>query len=400
MVRKLRVAIVGGGLGGLAVARALRGQADTVILEQGSQFGEVGAGINMSPNAFKVLRELGLEDPLRRCAFQPEFHVFRDWRSGRTLFRANIKSEYETRFGAPHLSVHRADLHGILAAGLPERDVRFQARCRSVSQNEHCAVVLLDNGDEVEADVVIGADGIKSAVRESMFGKDDPEFTGNVAWRLTVPVEALPYAIEPAVTNWLGPGGHVVHYYVRSGQLVNIVAVCETSQWTAESWALKGDPAELLQTFSGWNRSLLTLLARAETCFKWGLFDRPPLARWSQGRITLLGDAAHPMLPFLGQGAAMALEDGLTLGLLLSRDHGTIAERLSLYERLRLPRTARAQIGSRARAAENHLRSPLQRFVRNLKFKIRQYSNPHATLNNGEWLYGYDVHDALRAAGN
>lgn len=398
MSRQLRVAIVGGGLGGLAVAQALRGNAEIVILEQGSRFGEVGAGINMSPNAFKVLRELGLEEPLRRCAFQPERHVFRDWRSGRTLFCADIRSEYETSFGAPHLSVHRADLHEILAAAMPKCEVRFQSRCVSVTQSEGSAVVHLENGEEVEADVVIGADGIKSAVRESLYGKDEPEFTGNVAWRFTLPIEALSHAIEPAVTNWLGPGGHVVHYYVRRGQLVNVVAVRETAQWTAESWALKADREEMVHAFDGWNTDLRSLLAQADTCFKWGLFDRPPLAQWSEGRVTLLGDAAHPMLPFLGQGAAMALEDGLMLGLLLSQDHRTIGDRLSLYERLRLPRTARAQIGSRMRATENHLKSPVQRFIRNLKFKIRQHSNPKATLHKGEWLYGYDVRDALRAA--
>lgn len=397
MARALRVAIVGGGLGGLAAAQALRGKAELVILEQSAQFGEVGAGINVSPNCVKVLREFGLEDQLRRCAFQPTYHVFRDWKRGRALFRADIKAEYEKRFNAPHLSVHRADLHDILATGLPDSSMRFGARCKAVTQSERSAVVLLDNGDEVEADVVIGADGIKSAVRESLFGQGEPKFTGNVAWRFTVAAEALPYAIEPAVTNWLGPGGHVVHYYVRSGRLVNVVAVYETEKWTEESWALNGNRDELFQIFGRWSKNLTALLGSAETYFKWGLFDRPPLAKWSEGRITLLGDAAHPMLPFLGQGAAMALEDGLTLGLLLSQERRTVAESLCLYERVRLPRTTRAQLGSRGRAAENHIRSPIGRWMRNFKFKMRQLSNPHATLHNGEWIYGYNVHDAISA---
>lgn len=398
MTRRLRVVIVGGGLGGLAAARALRDTCDVLVLEQGSGFGEVGAGINLSPNAVKVLRALGLEEPLRRCGFRPAHHVFRDWRSGRTLFRADIEAEYERLFDAPHLTVHRADLHHLLTTDLPVTGVRFGARCKAVVQDERSAAVVLEDGDEVEADVVIGADGIRSAVRESLFGKDDPTFTGNVAWRLTIPTDALPDGIEPAVTNWLGPGGHVVHYHVRSGAMVNVVAVHETEAWTAESWALEGDPDELLRTFGRWNATLTALLARAERCFQWGLFDRAPLGQWSKGRITLLGDAAHPMLPFMGQGAAMALEDALALGLLLSRRRRTLEETLRLYECMRLPRTARVQRGSRARAAENHLRSLPARWVRNVRFKLRQITNPHATLHNGEWIYGYDVEKAMDEA--
>lgn len=394
MARKLRVAIVGGGLGGLAVAQALRGKAEVVIIEQSAQFGEVGAGINVSPNCVKVLREFGLESRLRQSAFEPAFHVFRDWRSERCLFRADIKGEYEKRFNAPHLSVHRADLHNILSTGLPDANIRFGVRCIAVAQRENSAVAILESGEEIEADVVVGADGIKSAVRESLFGEDEPEFTGNVAWRFTVPEESLVEPIEPAVTNWLGPGGHVVHYYVRGGRLVNVIAVYETQQWTAESWTQSGDRDELLGIFDRWNPKLITLFERAGSYYKWGLFDRPPLEAWSVGRITLLGDAAHPMLPFLGQGAAMALEDGLALGLLLSQER-PVAESLHLYERLRLARTSRAQLGSRGRAAENHLRSPFARMKRNLKFKLRKLINPHSTLHNGEWLYSYDVPKAV-----
>lgn len=390
--------IVGGGLGGLAAALAMRGTCDISVIERSAQFGEVGAGINLSPNAVKVLRELGLEDALLRCSFQPRHHVFRDWRSGRSLFRADIGSAYETLFGAPHLSVHRADLHSLLAAEVPTRNVRFSARCREVVQRPDCAVVMLENGEEIEADVVIGADGIRSAVRESLLGQDEPQFTGNAAWRFTVPMERLPNPIEPGLTNWLGPGGHLVHYYVRGGALLNVVAVHETDDWAAESWTVPGDRAEMSRVFGQWNNSVTALIGSAENCFKWGLFDRPPLQRWSKGRVTLLGDAAHPMLPFMGQGAAMALEDGLALGLLLSGRHRSIEDSLAMYEGARIARTARVQRGSRARAQENHLRSPFARWARNAKFKLRQFANPHATLHNGEWIYGYDVRQALGEA--
>ena len=399
MSRRLRAIIVGAGLGGLAAAQALRRAGCEVrIVEQSQTLAEVGAGISLSPNAVAVLRDLELEEPLRKRAFQPTFHVFRDWKSGRPLFRVNVRAEYEKRFHAPQLSVHRADLLEILQMGLPTSAYVLGAKCVGVTQRGATAVVLLENGTELDADFVIGADGIKSAVRESLFGKDDPKFTGNVAWRFTLPVDGSESRqIEAATTNWLGPGGHVVHYYIRSGELINVVAVFETEKWVSESWSTLGDKQELLQAYTGWNERLLSLLRGADTCFKWGLFDRAPLQSWSLGCLTLLGNSAHPMLPFLGQGAAMAMEDGLMLGILMNNRTLPVEDVLKRYEQLRLPRTARVQLGSRGRAHENHLRSPVARFARNLKFKWRQLTNPHATLHNGEWIYGYRPHDAVSA---
>ena len=389
-----RVAIVGAGLGGLSAAIAIaRSGCEVTVYEQASSLGEVGAGINLTPNVLLAMRELGLEQGLLERAFRPEHHVFRDFKSGRALFRARVKGLYERHFGAPLCNVHRADLHELLRNALPVGTVRLNARCVAIEQSDASATITFADSTRAEADVVIGADGIRSVVRECLFGADAPRFTGNVAWRFTVPASELPPGlVQPDVTNWMGPGGHVVHYYVRRGELVNVVAVYESGTWTEESWAAPGSREELLQVYRGWNGALQTLFGHAHECFKWGLFDRAPLPRWTEGRVTLMGDAAHAMLPFLGQGAAMAIEDGVALGLMLGA-HRTadVRKLLAAYETLRRERTARAQTGSRTRATENHLRSPLARLRRNLKFRIRQWLNPDATLHAGEWLYRYDV---------
>lgn len=393
MTRMPRVLIVGAGLGGLAAARALKAQGiEVTVAEQADQVAEVGAGINMSPNAVKVLRNLGVEKEALAIGFMPTEHVFRDWRSGGVLSRMQISPQYEQMFGAPHLSIHRSDLHQILLAGVSDQELQLGMQCLGVEQRNGVAAARFSGGRELEADVIVGADGIKSAVRESLFGEDQPVFTGNVAWRMTVPTDALRQAkIDPAVTNWLGPGGHVVHYYVRRGELVNVVAVYETNAWVEETWSHRGDKSTLLQMYGKWNERLLELFSTAPQCFEWGLFDRVPLKAWTKGRVTLLGDSAHPMLPFMGQGAAMAMEDGLALAVLLKRNPEAVEETLALYERLRLPRTARAQLGSRGRARENHLRSPISRFRRNMQFRLRNLFKPNGTLHQAEWLYSYNA---------
>ncbi len=401
MARKPRVAIVGAGLGGLAAAIALRrGGSEVTVYEQAPALGEIGAGVNLTPNVLRVLGQFGIEPAVLQKAFRPEHHVFRDWQSGRALFKLRVKGEYERRYGAPVCNVHRADLHEILRSALPAQVIRLNARCTGIARSEGgSAGVAFADGTSAEADLIIGADGIRSVVRRSLFGPDSPRYTGNIAWRFTVPTSSLPAGlVAPDITNWLGPGGHFVHYYVRAGALVNVVAVHETDAWTEESWVLPAERAEVERAYAGWHENILRLISEARACFKWGLFDRDPLRRWSLGRVTLLGDAAHPMLPFLGQGAAMAMEDALTIGLLLAgRGDESIEDLLARYESARIARTARVQLGSRARARENHLRSPLARLRRNLRFRLRQWLRPHATLHAADWIYSYDVARACGA---
>jgi salicylate hydroxylase len=386
-----------------AAGALLRKGFEVSVYERASELGEIGAGINLSPNVLRVLRHLDLEDAVLNKAFRPRDHVFRSWKSGRVLFQAHIQGAYEELFGAPACNIHRTDLHDALRTIVPDNAVRLGAECVRIEQTPFAAIIHFADGTNAEADIVIGADGIRSSVRQNLFGPDKPRFTGNIAWRFTVPTAALPDGmIRPAITNWLGPGGHVVHYYVRAGKLVNVVAVHETDDWTDETWSLKADKSELMAAYVGWNDALFRLFENADQCFKWGLFDRDPLDSWHLGRVALLGDAAHPMLPFLGQGAGMAIEDGLALAHLLADDPADPQSVLVRYEALRLPRTQRAQLGSRARATENHLRSGPARLRRDLGFLFRQWFKPNGTLHRAEWLYNYDVESAcqdfLRAA--
>lgn len=393
--RSIKVAIAGAGIGGLAAAIALRARGcEVVIVEQAQALGEVGAGVQMSPNAIKVLRELGVESLIRDVACEPLAFTGRDWKSGRVLYRTPIKDSFERRYGAGYYHVHRADLHHALTARLGTVDLRLGQRVAGVEQDLGAAILNLEGGESIEADVVIGADGIHSAVRKALLGDDKPRFTGNICWRGMVPVDALPKGhVELASSNWLGPKGHVVHYYVKGGTMVNFVAVYETDQWTDESWSTPSTVDELLGTYAGWNEELLTTFSRSERCFKWALYDRDPLTHWSEGRVTLLGDAAHPMLPFLAQGAAMAIEDGFELASKISaaRDGAGVDDALVAYERQRIPRTSRVQLGARARGATMHLRSPWARMTRNLGFMLQGLRKPESTTHRAEWIYGYDA---------
>jgi salicylate hydroxylase len=391
--RPLKIVVVGGGLGGLTAAAALAQSGFEVeVREQADRLGEVGAGVQMSPNAVKVLRALGLEAALKSMAFEPEAFVGRNWRSGRALYRTPIKSQYDGIYGAGYYHVHRADLHDVLRRATPAASIRLGSRCVGTTQRGSVAVAEFADGTTVEGDVVIGADGIHSAVRSSLFGQAEARFTGNMCWRGLVPVAALPAGlVEPVATNWLGPNGHVVHYLVRGGTLVNFVAVYETEAWTEESWSIRADRSELLATYGNWNERLLEVFAAAEQCFKWALYDRDPLPRWSTGRITLLGDAAHPMLPFLAQGAAMAIEDGFAVARALSGQSDDPAAALASYEKLRLGRTAKVQLGARERAKTMHLRSPIARFRRDLGFFIQGLRDPVMTSHRAEWIFGHDV---------
>lgn len=393
--RPVKVAIAGAGIGGLAAALALRQRGcEVVVVEQAAQLGEVGAGVQMSPNAVKVLRALGVEPLIRDVACQPLAFTGRDWRSGRVLYRTPIKGVYERLYGAGYYHVHRADLHGALTQQLAASALHLGRRVTGVEQDRNAASLRLDNGEIIEADVIVGADGIHSAIRKSLLGDEKPRFTGNICWRGMVPVEALPKChVELASSNWLGPKGHVVHYYVKGGAMVNFVAVYETDEWTQESWSTPSTVDEILETYAGWNDELLTTFSKSRDCFKWALYDRDPLTRWSDGRVTLLGDAAHPMLPFLAQGAAMAIEDGYELGSKIGSIHADadIHEALMQYERQRIPRTSRVQLGARARGTTMHLRSPWARMKRNFEFMLQGLRSPESTTHRAEWIFGYDA---------
>jgi salicylate hydroxylase len=248
------------------------------------------------------------------------------------------------------------------------------------------------DGTEAESDVVIGADGIHSAVRESLLGKESPRFTGNVCWRGIVPTAALPVgAISPDMTVWFGPGASFIYYYVRGGELVNWVAMHEADNWRSESWKVEGDRNELIGTYQRWHPTVREVIARSERYFKWALFDRDPLPQWTKGAVTLLGDAAHPMLPYLAQGACMAIEDGYAVAAHLARSPQDVSRALADYQAARRERTARVQLLARARAVENHLVSPFARLKRDIRYALQRFTDPKQHTYKIEWIYGHDV---------
>ena len=394
MSRTLRVGVIGGGIGGVALAGALAQQGIEVrLFERANAFGEVGAGIQMTPNAVKVLQRLGLGDALRDVAFIPQAIVGRNWDTARENFRTPLSGVCEELYGAPFYHVHRADLHHILTTLLPAGSARLSTACVGVRQQRDGAVAAFEDGSEFEADLIVGADGVRSIVREQLFGAQEPRFTGNMCFRAVVPFEAMPEFVSPDSSFWLGPHAHVVTYYVRQGAAVNIVAVAETQQWVEESWNAKSSREELLACFEGWHPNLVRLFERADSVFKWGLFDRDPMQTWSRGNITLLGDAAHPMLPFLSQGAAMAIEDGYVLAQSLAAHGIDIASALRDYEAERLPRTSRVQLESRERGRTYHLPSAFAQHKRDLIYKFKSYLNPQASGIQANWVYAYNAND-------
>ncbi|MCK8784495.1 FAD-dependent monooxygenase [Roseomonas sp. NAR14] len=391
MQRRLRVGIIGGGIGGAALAGALAQRGiEARLYERAPAFGQVGAGIQMTPNAVKVIRALGQWEALRDASFLPAAIVGRNWRTARVMFRTPLRDECPKLYGAEFFHVHRADLHRILVGLLPENAATLGARCTGIRQERGVAVASFEDGREAEADVIVGADGIHSTVRRDLFGEAPPRFTGNMCWRAVVPVDGPVDFVSPDSSFWMGPNGHVVTYYVRGGRAVNIVAVLETKDWVQESWNVPSSRAELTAGYAGWHENLQTLFSRTDAVFKWGLFDRDPMAAWSVGRVTLLGDAAHPMLPFLSQGAAMAIEDAYVLADRLAAEADpTVA--LRAYEALRRPRTARVQLESRERGRTYHLASPIAQLRRDVSYWFRSLINPHRSGIQTNWVYSYDA---------
>ena len=356
-----RALVAGGGIGGLSAALALaRTGMQVHLFERAAAFREVGAGIQLSPNATRVLAHLGVIDALRPLAFVPERTEMRHWQRGDVVSVTPLGASLVERFGHPYYHVHRSDLIDVLvAAARADARITLHAGVNVDDFADDGTMVHVSTGEGAwTGDVLVGADGIHSRVREGLFGPQAPDFTGNVAWRALVPVDRLPRGfVAPATTVWMGPGRHFVHYYVRGGALVNCVCVVEKAGWEVESWTQQGDHAELRADFAGWHPGVTQLIDAMDrdACFKWALFDRAPMAAWGRGRVTLLGDACHPTLPFMAQGAAMAIEDAAVLAGCLEAD-ADVAAALQHYVALRLQRTAGIQLGSRRNAGTFHLR--------------------------------------------
>jgi salicylate hydroxylase len=393
--RTLSVAIVGGGIGGLAAALALlRAGLDPTVYEQAPALGEVGAGIQLAPNCTRILRRLGLLPAIERVAVRPVAFEFRRWDDGRVLSRTPLGDAVEATFGAPYYHVHRADLIEVLAAALPPDRLHVGRRCVAVAEEGNRAELRFADGSTVEADLAVGADGIHSEVRRSLLGPEAPRFTGNVAYRGLVPAERVAHlGLERTITSRLGPGAHLVHYFVSAGRWLNVVCAVEEASWTRESWTDRGDVGALRAAYAGWDPAVGGILDALEVTLKWALFDRPPLPRWSVGRVTLLGDACHPMLPYMAQGAAQAIEDAGALAACLAADPDDPPAALRRYETLRLPRASVVQAMARGNAARFHLPDGPEQRARDAAMASSFGLSPEVG-----WLYGHDAEAVDEAA--
>ena len=395
----MKIIVSGAGIGGLTAALCFIQQgAEVTVLERAPELGDIGAGIQVPPNAMKVFENLGLDNELAKIAFRPEAIEARMGRSGLGLFNIPLADAAIARWGAPYLHIHRADYIAVLETALRKQApsaIQLGAELVSYSQNETGVTALLVDGTEVTGDVLIGADGIHSPIRENMLGPQAPVFTGNVAWRAVVPIDKLgDLPPRPTACAWMGAGKHCVTYRLRRGELANLVAVVERDNWTAESrsesWVERGTHEEALADFQGWHPTITRILSEATELYRWALFDRAPLQTWIDGRVALLGDAAHPMLPFMAQGAAMAVEDGFVLANELAKAND-VRQGLYAYQQKRLKRTAVVQAGSRANAKTFHRRSLATQLATYGPMWLAGKIAPTVIHARQDWLYGHDV---------
>jgi len=389
-----RVAIIGGGIGGLTAANALiRAGIEVAVYEAAAELKEIGAGVALHANAMKVLRAIGVEDGVRKVAGRSEWAVTRNGKTSRVISRTS-RQRQAALFGIEGATVHRADLLDVLADALPAGIVSLGKRCAQVRWSDgDVAVARFADGSEIEADIIVGADGIHSAVRTALFGPDAPKFTGKICYRSVVPARAV-RGSRPFADNgqWLGPHGTIVLYPLRGEELINVVCHYDDESYSRESWVAECSREEVLERYADWHESLLRLFAAGDTWYKWALYDRDPIPQWTRGRITLLGDAAHPMLPYLGQGACQALEDGAVLATALAAEAADPVTGLARYERTRRPRASRVVLTARERGQSNHLTSAWAAWRRDLLIAWRRRVNRRDPEGRGAaWLADYDA---------
>lgn len=349
------IAIIGAGLGGMTAALALQRSGVPVrVYEQSSELGEIGAGITMGPNATKALNGLGLEAALAEAATQVRQQGVLHYLDGRVLVENDRGNEPLKKYGAHYYQLHRADLHKMLVDAARENDsdvVVLNAAFKSLTQTTDGIEAHFADGSSVHCKAVVGCDGIKSQVRAHLFGDEAPRFTGRVAWRGLVPATTVPdFKLPLASAMFIAPDRSLGVYPIRNESVYNYVALCSTDAWAEEGWNVQSTPEEILEQFPGWYPPLLDLVRATprDQCFKWGLFDRDPLDNWAAGKAVLLGDAAHAMLPYMGQGAAMAIEDGVVLARCFALESDSEAA-IQRYMEARQERTALCQLESRAK---------------------------------------------------
>ena len=385
MTQVQSIAIVGGGLAGLAAANALMTFGFEVeVFEQTRTLGEIGAGISVSSQAVKALRAIGLGEKLAAVGNASQGILTRNMQTGEPL---ELRESPADRYGAPHYFVHRADLLNALASGIDPASLHLDHRLTGIEQRQTGVTLTFANGATRQADVAIGADGVHSVIRRAIYGDDHPTYTGQMVWRALpkgsdVPSEVL----EPTgSTQWWGPGCHLVSYYLRGREVVNVVTQEDTDKWVEEGWSIAGDPDEMRASFPNPEPRLKTLLSIVTQCSKWGLFTRPLTTDWGQGRIQLIGDAAHAMLPNAGQGAGQSFEDAYILARWLDAERNDPVEALRNFRRIRIPRVHGVQRRSLANARMKHMRDP----------KLQKARLAKGDMGDAmAWIWGYDPVDA------
>ncbi len=383
-----RALIAGAGIGGLSAAACLlKAGIDVEVFEQAPELGEIGAGIQISANAARVYSHLGILDDIVDVGVAPDAYVFRLFDSGEVLQTIPLGAGYAQKHGVPYVTIHRADLHKLLVDAvnrLKPGAIHLNAAATGFTEDGDGVTLHFRQRMDARGEVLIGADGIKSAIRDQIVGQEPPNYTGNAAWRVTVPAaDVAPEFRSNQVEIWVGPRCHAARYPLRGGELINFVACVEHDTWRDESWVAPAPWEELRDDFAHWHPALQAIVAVADRdrCYRWAMNDRRPIGNWSTRRTTLLGDAAHPTLPNLAQGAAMAVEDSVVIARALSRDL-PVADALDLYQRNRTERTARVVEESSANRVLFH------------KVTVGELKAAFAARNmdaeRNQWIFSYD----------
>jgi salicylate hydroxylase len=378
------IAIVGGGLAGLAAAQALKSFGITAeVFEAAPALGEIGAAVNASPQAVKALRAIGVGDKIAAVGYASPGIYTRNMQTGEFL-EFNDRHKAAARYGAPYYSFHRADLLDALASGLDRGAIHLGHRLTGLQENDDRIALAFANGARVEAEYVIGADGVRSVIRRALYGDDNPSYTGQMVWRALLNAGDVPAEVlEPTGhIQWVGPGCHLLAYYIRDCKLVNIVTQEDTDKWVEEGWSTRGDPDEMRLSFPNPEPRLEKLLGLVTECSKWGLFTRPLTANWGRSRVELIGDAAHAMLPNAGQGACQAFEDAYILARWLNACRDPV-EAFAQFRRVRVPRVHGVQRLSFSNARFKHMRDATAQ-------KQQIAAGKGSVHGNSDWVWGYD----------
>jgi salicylate hydroxylase len=383
----MKVAIIGGGIGGLTTAISLlQAGFDVQVYEQTRLLSEVGAGINIGPNASRILIRLGLGEECAKVAYRSPFFHQRRWDDGRTLTKTPLGDTIEQEFGAPHYIFHRGELHSMLAKAVPAERVHLAHRCIGIEQGADKVQARFDNGVEIEADVLIAADGIFSAVRKALLGPERPRFACR-AYRGLIPAEKV-RDIPPESTAFLGPTRHFIHYYVSGGRMLNFVGHVEQEDWISESWTEPGRVSDLRAAYEGWHPQVHRVIDAVDETFIWAVLDRPPISRWTYGRVTMLGDASHPMIPFMGQGGAQAIEDAAAITACLLKCGDDAKAALALFEQVRMERATAIQNGSWANKTRFHMPDGPDQVERDALMAKGMTDWSYRAV---AWVYGHDA---------